>query len=63
MRALLSTKKWRENRDRASILLGLVLKVGNTDEAWQVYRQWADTKITFKEAEKRLRELAAKARA
>jgi len=58
---LLSTKEWRRNRDRAGILLGLVLKAGNTDEAWRVYKQWANAEITYTEAKKKLEELARQA--
>jgi len=57
---LLSTKEWRKNRDRAGKLLGLVLKAGNTDKAWQIYKKWANTETTYKEAEKKLKELAEK---
>ena len=57
-----STGEWRRNRDQAGILLGLVLEAGNTGEAWQVYRKWANAEISYHEAEKRLRELARRAR-
>ena len=60
---MLSVKEWRRNRDRAGILLGLVLEAGNTDEAWRVYKKWANAEITYEEARKRLRELAARAKA
>ena len=52
-------EKWRE---RLSRLLALVGEAGDTREAWQVYYQYRDGKITFREAEEKLKRLAAKAR-
>jgi len=60
---MLSAGEWRRSRDKAGILLGLVLKAGNTDRAWQVYKQWANTEITYEEAKKRLQRLAGQAKA
>ena len=63
---MLSTKEWRRNRDRAGILLGLVYKVPRDEareKAWQVYRKWANAEISYREAEKKLRELAGEAKA
>ena len=58
---MFSTKEWRKNRDRAGILLGLVLEAGNTDEAWRIYKKWANAEITYEEARKQLEEIARKA--
>jgi len=54
-------KDLEEWRERLSRLLALVGKAGDTSEAWQVYYQYRDGKITFRQAEEKLRELAAKA--
>jgi len=53
-------EEWRE---RLSRLLKLVGEAGDTREAWQVYYQYRDGKITFREAEEKLKRLAAKAKA
>jgi len=52
-------EKWRE---RLSKLLVLVGQAGDTREAWQVFYAYRDGKITYKEAEKKLKELIAKAK-
>ena len=63
---MLTTREWRKNRDRAGILLGLVYSTPEgraRERAWSIYRKWANAEITYSEAEKRLRELAGKAKA
>ncbi len=44
----------RRNRDLAGQLLILVLKAGNSEEAWKIYNKWANHEITFKEAKREL---------
>ena len=52
-----------EWRGRLGRLLALVGEAGDTPEAWRVYHQYRDGEITFKEAERKLRGLAEKAKA
>ena len=62
-----SLREWRKRRDQAGILIGYVFQTPKgsrlREQAWRVYEDWQEERITFKEAEKRLRELAAKAKA
>ena len=60
---MLSTREWRRNRDRAGVLLGLVYKAPKgeaREKAWRIYRDWADARITFEEAKRRLERLSAR---
>ena len=61
-----SLKEWRKRRDQAGILHYIIAGIPRgplREQAWQVYEDWQEERITFKEAEQRLRELAAKAKA
>jgi len=49
-------EKWRERLSRLLVLVG---QAGDTREAWQVFYAYRDT---YKEAEKKLKELIAKAK-
>ena len=64
-------EEWRRLRDQAGILLGYVAKAtraGRGEEAWRVYEEWKNWRISYEEARRRLERLleeakAAKARA
>lgn len=61
-----SVREWRKRRDQAGQLIHLVVQTPRgplRQRAWQIFRDWQEEKTTFKEAEKRLRKLAAKAKA
>ena len=58
-----TSKDLRLWRNRLGRLLILVGEAGDTPEAWRVYHQYRDGVITLKEAERRLRRLARKAKA
>ena len=53
---MLSVKEWRRRREQASILIGYVMEAprGRKREAWRIYREWQEGRITFTEARKRL---------
>jgi len=60
-----SVREWRKRRDQAGQLIHLVVQTPRgslRQKAWQIFRDWQEEKTTFKEAEKRLRGLAAKAK-
>ena len=59
-------REWRRRRDQAGELLYIVAGIPRGPlrrQAWQVFHEWQEERITFREAERRLRELAAKAEA
>ena len=62
-----TAREWRKRRDQAGILIGYVFQTPKgsrlRSQAWRIFRQWQEEEITFKVAEKKLRELAAKAKA
>ena len=62
-----SLGEWRERRDQAGRLLYILTDIPRDsplrEQAWRVYEDWQEERITFKEAEQRLRELARKAKA
>ena len=53
-------RKWRE---RLSKLLVLVGEAGDTEKAWSILYKYRDGEITYREAEKKLKELASKTKA
>ncbi len=56
-----TVREWRMRRDQAGILHGIIVKIPRGSlrkQAWQIFHQWQEEEITFKEAEKKLRELA-----
>lgn len=57
MGRLMTLKEWRKYRNMAGILVSLVVKAGNTREAWRIYDAWLARKISFEEAKKRLKRL------
>ena len=57
---MIGTRRWRVNRDRAGILLGLVLEAGGTEEAWEIYKQWAGAQMPYRRAKRLLRSLSRK---
>ena len=59
-----TVREWRKRRDQAGELHGIIAKIPRVplrEKAWRIFHQWQEEEITFKEAEKKLRELAAKA--
>ena len=59
-------QEWRQLRDQAGILLGYVakaVKAGKSDEAWRVYEEWKNMRISYEEAKRRLERLLAEAKA
>jgi len=56
----MKVKEWRKYRNQAGILLHLISLVPKErrSEAWRIYHEWRDWKITFNEAKQRLMELA-----
>ena len=59
MGKLMSYREWRERRNQASILIGYVIHAarGKKREAWRVYNEWRRGKLTFSEAERKLRSI------
>lgn len=55
----MSVKEWRERRDQAGILIGYIIYAprGRKREAWKVYDDWRKGKLTFSEAERRLKSI------
>ncbi len=53
---------FRVRREQASILLHYVVKSGFTREAWRVYYEWRDGRISFREARRRLLNLVKRGR-
>ncbi len=61
-----TVREWRKRRDQAGELLYIVAGIPRgplREKAWRIFHQWQEEEITYKEAEKKLRELAAKAKA
>ncbi len=62
-----SVREWRKRRDQAGKLIYILTDIPRDSllrkKAWRVYEDWQEERITFKEAEKKLRELAARAKA
>ena len=59
-------REWRRLRDQAGILLGYVVEAeeaGKGEEAWRVYEEWKNWRISYEEARKRLERLLEEARA
>ena len=54
-------KQYRRLRDEAGVLLSYVVDAGNTREAWRIYHEWRDGKLTYREALKKLRRLVENA--
>jgi len=53
-------REFRKLRARASILLGYVIRANFSKDAWRIYFDWRDGKLSYREALERLRKLAAK---
>lgn len=53
-----TSRDLREWREKLSELIILVSKAGDTEEARRIFYQYRDGEITYKEAKKRLKELA-----
>ncbi len=63
--SMLTARKWRRLRNRAGRLLYMVAEVqeknpSKTRQAEEIYRQWQQGKITYRETEKRIQDLAKK---
>ena len=64
---MLTAREWRKLRDQAGKLQFIIAEIQETrptqlPEAEKVYKLWLHGKITYSEAEKRLKKLAAKAK-
>ena len=65
---MLTTREWRRLRDQAGRLQFIIAEIQDNQpkrlpEAEKIYKLWLKGKITFREAERRLQELAEKAKA
>lgn len=62
---ILTAKQWRELRDQAGKLQYLIAEIQEKDpaklhKAEEIYEKWIKAKITYRDAEKRLRGLIRK---
>lgn len=63
--SMFTVREWRRLRNQAGRLLYMAAEVqeknpSKTRQAEEIYRQWQQGKITFKEAERRIKALAGK---
>ena len=58
-----SVEEWRRRRNQAGTLLYIIAGIPRSGrrEAWRVYREWQENKVSYEEARRRLKALAGEA--